>query len=119
MIAEKGKAAPKNGPSDKENLTVLIAANANGELVTPLALFSYERMPEYVLKAAPKSRMSDYAFSSVSVGAGAGFLNGVYKWSRLFRAWFAARNHSRTSWWVRLLFAISSTSLLSFFTHML
>lgn len=54
VIAEKGKAALQVGPNDKENLTVLVSANANGEVAVPFALFAYKRLPSArILDAMP------------------------------------------------------------------
>lgn len=53
VIAECGKAASRTGPNDKENLTILIAANAAGEVATPFAFWPYVRFPEKVIEKKP------------------------------------------------------------------
>ena len=34
--------------NEKENLTVLVTANANGNLAPPMIVFRYERIPGYI-----------------------------------------------------------------------
>lgn len=55
VIAEKGqKYVYKVGQCNKENVTVLITANENGDIAPPLALYSFERIPNAIKKFAPR-----------------------------------------------------------------
>lgn len=66
VVAQRGKPALKVGPCNKENITVLISVNANGEQATPLALFAYNRMPDKILDNAPQS--VEWSFGKTTSG---------------------------------------------------
>jgi len=54
VIAEKGqKYVYDVGQCNKENLTVLLTANAASEIAPPMALFSFERIPTAITAVAP------------------------------------------------------------------
>lgn len=41
--------------NEKENLTVLITANAAGQLAPPMIVFAYERVPKHIAESVPNS----------------------------------------------------------------
>lgn len=57
VLARKGDKSVYNaGTNDeKENLTVLVTANANGELAPPMIIFKYERIPGHIAHSINKS----------------------------------------------------------------
>lgn len=56
VVAESGKPAPQVGANDKENLTVLVSVNANGEVTVPMAVFACKRLPPgHILDKMPKN----------------------------------------------------------------
>jgi len=55
VIAETEKPALQVGPNNKENLTVLISVNADGEVAVPFAMFAYKQFPtDKVFKLIPE-----------------------------------------------------------------
>lgn len=53
-ITEKGKPAYNvSASSDKENITTLFTVNAAGEILPPLTVFKYERLPQTCIDKTP------------------------------------------------------------------
>lgn len=54
FVAEKGKPTyDVSASSDKENITTLFTVNAAGEILPPLTVYKYERLPKSCVDAAP------------------------------------------------------------------
>lgn len=68
VIGECGKAALKVGPSDKENVTVLITINANGKLAPPLTIYPYQRVQRAILDNAPNNAVPKWVFGKTMIG---------------------------------------------------
>lgn len=55
VLVRKGEKNVYNSSGDdKENLTVLITANAAGDLAPPMIVFPYERLPTLIANSVPK-----------------------------------------------------------------
>lgn len=54
VLGPRGKNIYDVGSSDKDNVTTLIAANAEGTIAPPLTIFKFQRLPKAYAQAAPK-----------------------------------------------------------------
>lgn len=56
-LAEKGSKSVYNlaNSNEKECITTLVTANADGEMAPPMLMFAYERLPKKLIKTVPES----------------------------------------------------------------